>query len=155
MLLILLRLGVSRKKLVKISVSDIEERPFEWDMYSLKRTAKIKTDVVGWECTHTHSEKGDNLAHQLFFFKYEIHTDGAKAITSPKDKNLLILAATQVKSDTDCKCVTPLYDTVKPRKFDFKIKGIKPKLNYAYRKFLSYCIQLDNVNRIVYIYYRN
>ena len=28
------------------------------------------------------------------------------------------------------------------------------KLNYAYRKFLSYCMQLDNVNRIIYIYYR-
>lgn len=147
-------LGLDGKP-VKISVSDIEERPFAWDMYSLKRTAKIKTDTVGWECTHTHSAKGDNYAHQLFFFKYEIETNGAKTITLPKDKKLLILAATQVNSDTDCKCVTPLYDTVKPRKFDFKIKGIRPKLNYAYRKFLSYCLQLDNVNRIIYIYYRH
>lgn len=142
-------------KPVKIKVSDIEERPFAWDMYSLKRTAKIKTDVVAWECTHTHSAKGDNYAHQLFFFKYEINTDGAKTITLPNDKNLLILAATQVRSGTDCKSVTPLYDTVKPRRFDFKIKGIKAKLNYAYRKFLSYCLQLDNVNRIIYIYYRH
>ena len=147
-------LGLDDKP-VKISVSDIEERPFAWDMYSLKRTAKIKTDTVGWECTHTHSAKGDNYAHQLFFFKYEIETNGAKALTLPKDKNLLILAATQVNSDTDCKCVTPLYDTVKPRRFDFIIKGIKPKLNYAYRKFLSYCLQLDNVHRIIYIYYRH
>ncbi|MBR4051418.1 MAG: hypothetical protein IKK09_13075 [Clostridia bacterium] len=141
-------------KPVKIKVSDIEERPFAWDMYSLKRTAKIKTDVVAWECTHTHSAKGDNYAHQLFLFKYEIDTNGAQTFTLPKDKNLLILAATLVKTNTECKCATELYDTVKPRKFDFKIKGAKAKFNYAFRKFLSYCLQLDNVNRIVYIYYR-
>ncbi|MBR6634799.1 MAG: hypothetical protein IKL41_04145, partial [Clostridia bacterium] len=107
-----------------------------------------------WECTHTHSAKGDNYAHQLFLFKYEIDTNGAKTLILPKDKNLLILAATLVKTNTECKCATELYDTVKPRKFDFKIKGAKAKLNYVFRKFLSYCLQLDNVNRIVYIYYR-
>ena len=141
-------------KPVKIRVSDIEERPFAWDMYSLKRTAKIKTDVVGWECTHTHSAKGDNYAHRLFFFKYEINTHGAKTLTLPNDKSLFVLAATQLKATTECKCVTELYDTVSPRKYDFRLKGIKAKLNYAYRKFLSYCLQLDNVNRIIYIYYR-
>ncbi len=140
---------------VGIKVSDIEERPFAWDMYSLKRTAKIKTDVVGWECTHTHSAKGDNYAHQLFFFRYEIDTNGAKSFTLPKDKNLMIIAATQVKRKSECKCTTPLYDTVEPRKFDYKIKGVKDKLNYAYRKFLSHCLQIDNVARVMYLYYRH
>ncbi len=140
---------------VKIRVSDIEERPFAWDMYSLKRTAKIKTDVLGWECTHTHSAKGDNYAHQLFFYKHEIDTNGAETLVLPKDKKLMLLAATQVKSDFECKCASALYDTVKPRVFDFRIKGIKNKLNYAYRKFISYCLQIDNVNRIVYVYYRH
>lgn len=139
---------------VKIKVSDIEERPFAWDMYSLKRTAKIKTDVVGFECTHTHSAKGDNFAHQLFFFKYEIDTNGAETLTLPRDKNFIILAATQVNTPCECKCATELYDTVKPRKFDFKLKGIKAKLNYAFRKFISYCMEADNVTRIVYLYYR-
>ena len=139
---------------VKIKVSDIEERPFAWDMYSLKRTAKIKTDVIAFECTHTHSDKGDNFAHQLFFFKYVIDTNGAGAFTLPKDKNFLILAATQVNSNCECKCATELYDTVEPRKFDFKLKGIKAKLNYALRKFISYCMEVDNVARIVYLYYR-
>ena len=139
---------------VEIKVSDIEERPFAWDLYSLKRTAKIKTDVLGWECTHTHSAKGDNYAHQLFFFKYEIDTMGAKTLTLPKDKNLMILAATGVISDFECECATELYDTVKPRKFDFKIKGLKTKLNYIYRKVTSYCWLIDNGGRIIYLHYR-
>ncbi len=141
-------------KAMKINVSDIEERPFAWDMYSLKRTAKIKTDVLGWECTHTHSAKGDNYAHQLFFFNYEIELNGASAITLPQGKKLIVLAATQVKNDVECKCATELYDTVKPRKFDFKLKGIKAKLNYAYRKVTSYCWLVDNGGRIIYLYYR-
>lgn len=142
------------KKPVKLRVSDIEERPFAWDLYSMKRTAKIKTDVVGWECTHTHGAKGDNYAHQLFFFKYEIDTRGISKITFPKDKDLFVLAATQVQRENECKCVTPLYDRVEPRKFDFKFKTLKDKLNYAYRKLLSYLWSIDNVGRIVYLYYR-
>ena len=140
---------------VIIKVSDIEEKPYTWDMYSMKHTAKIKTDVIGWECTHSHSANGDNHAHQLYFFKYEINTNGDERITLPSNKSLLILAATQIKNKNECKCVTELFDTVKPRKFDYRIKGFKNKLNYAYRKFLSYCLQFDNVARIMYIYYRN
>lgn len=141
-------------KPLQLKVSDIEERPFAWDMYSLKRTAKIKTDVVAWECTHTHSVKGDNYAHQLFLFKYEIDTNYASTLTLPKDESLLILGATQIKTDSDCKCVTELYDTVKQRDFDFKFKTVKDKINYAYRKALSYVWKIDDVGRIMYIYFR-
>ena len=143
------------KKPIKIRVSDIEERPFAWDLYSMKRTAKIKTDVIGWECTHTHSAKGDDYAHQLFLFEYEADTDGADEITLPKDKDLFILAATQLKVPCECRCVTPLYDRVKERKFSFKIKGLKAKLNFAYRKATSYVWKIDDVGRIMYVYFRH
>jgi len=139
---------------VKIKVSDIEERPFAWDLYGMKRTAKIKTDVLGWECTHTHSEKGDNYAHQLFFFRYEIETKGAKSITLPCDKNLFILAATQIRTDCECKCVTRLYDTVEPREYSFRIKTLKSKLNYIYRKAIAYVWKIDDIGRIIYLHYR-
>lgn len=141
-------------KPVSLRVSDIEERPFAWDLYDMKRTAKIKTDVIGWECTHTHSTKGDNLAHQLFFFKYEIETNGAASITLPEDKALFILSATQVKESAECRCATPLYDTVRPRDFTFKLKNLKSKLNYAYRKAISYIWRIDDVGRIIYLHYR-
>lgn len=141
-------------KTVNIKVSDIEERPFAWDLYGMNRTAKIKTDVVGWECTHTHSAKGDDYAHQLFFFKYEIETNGAKSITLPCNMNLFILAATQIKTDCDCNCVTELYDTVEPREYKFKLKTFKSKFNYFYRKAIAYVWRIDDVARIVYVYYR-
>ncbi len=141
-------------KPVKIKVSDIEERPFAWDLYGMKRTAKIKADVFGWECTHTHSAKGDDYAHQLFFFKYEIETDGAKAIRLPCDKNLFILAATQIKTDCECKCVTSLYDTVEPREYNFKLKTLKSKINYIYRKAIAYVWRIDDIGRIIYLHYR-
>ncbi len=140
---------------VKIKVSDIEERPFAWDLYSMKRTAKIKTDVLGWECTHTHSAKGDDYAHQLFFFVYELDTKGAEKVTLPKDKDLFILSATQTGSKTQCRCVTELYDRVKEREFTFRIKSFKEKLNYAYRKVTSYVWKIDDVGRILYVYFRH
>lgn len=139
---------------VKLGVSDIEERPFAWDLYGMKRTAKIKTDVSGWECTHTHSAKGDDYAHQLFFFKYEIDTNGAESVTLPCDKNLFILAATQVRENCECKCVTPLYDTVEPRKFKFRLKTVKSKLNYIFRKAIAYVWKIDDVGRVFYLHYR-
>lgn len=142
-------------KPVTVKISDIEERPFAWDLYSMKHTAKIKTDVLGWECTHTHSAKGDDYAHQLFFFKYEIDTKGAKTVTLPKGKQLMILAATQIDNKTECKCATELYDTVKPRQFDYKIKGLKNKANYIYRRATSYGWLIDNVGRIMYAYFRH
>lgn len=141
-------------KPVTLRVSDIEERPFAWDLYDMKRTAKIKTDVIGWECTHTHNAKGDNFAHQLFFFKYEIETSGAASITLPEDKALFILSATQVKESAECRCATELYDTVRPRDFTFKLKNLKAKLNYAYRKAISYIWRIDDVGRIIYLHYR-
>lgn len=140
---------------VKIKVSDIEERPFAWDMYSLKRTAKIKTDVLGWECTHTHYGNADDYARQLFFFKYEIDTEGAKTLTLPEDRDLFILSAAQLKSNTECRCATELYDRVKEREFTYKIKSLKEKINYAYRRATSYVWKIDDLGRVIYVYFRH
>ena len=141
-------------KIVSLKVSDIEERPFAWDLYSMKRTAKIKTDVIGWECTHTHSKSGDDFAHQLFFFKYELDTDGADSIILPNDSALLILSAVQTYADYECKCATPLYDTVEPREYTFKLRTMKEKLNYLYRSATSWCWRIDDFGRIIYLHYR-
>ena len=141
-------------KIVSLKVSDIEERPFAWDLYSMKRTAKIKTDVVGWECTHTHSKSGDDFAHQLFFFKYELDTNGADSIILPNDSDLLVLSAVQTCADYECKCVTPLYDTVEPREYTFKLRTMKEKLNYLYRSATSWCWRIDDFGRIIYLHYR-
>lgn len=104
-----------------IRIQSINERIGGWDLYDLAETAFIKTDKLAWECTHTHSAQGDNVASQLYFFMYEINTDGVHTITLPKDNGLIILAATEVHDSREVRLNTELYDRVGKRKFDYKM----------------------------------
>lgn len=121
---------------VALSVQSINERIGKWDLYDLKETANIKTDRLAWECTHTHSIKGDNAAAQLYFFMYELNLGDAETVTLPKDKDLIILAATQSRDGSFIKLETALYDRIKERKFDYKMSFIE-KLNYKYNMTIS------------------
>lgn len=118
-------------KLVRIPVQSINERIGKWDLYDLAETANIKTDKLAWECTHTHSAGGDIAAQQLYFFMYEINTDGADTLTLPDDNGLIILAASQSDDGSFVKLATPLYDRIKERTFDYKMSF---KERQAYRK---------------------
>ncbi len=104
-----------------VKVQSINERIGKWDLYNLAEVANIKTDRLAWECTHTHSSKGDNAAAQLFFFMYEIDIDGVDSITLPYDNGLIILAASQSKDDSYAYLSTELYDRVQNRMFDYKM----------------------------------
>ncbi len=108
---------------VPVKVQSINERIGKWDLYDLAEVADIKTDRLAWECTHTHSSLGDNVAAQLYFFMYEIDIDGADSITFPDDNGLIVLAAAQTFDAEDTKLVTPLYDRIAGRKFDYKMTG--------------------------------
>ncbi len=123
-------------KEVPVKVQSINERIGKWDLYDLAEVADIKTDKLAWECTHTHSETGDNAAAQLFFFMYEIDIDGADSVTFPDDNGLIVLAAAQTRDATDTKLFTPLYDRISGRKFDFKMSGKEKRfINKQKRKF--------------------
>lgn len=108
-------------KVVSVKVQSINERIGQWDLYNLSEVANIKTDKVAWECTHTHSPNGDNAAQQLLFFMYEINTTSVNTITLPDDNGLIILAAAQTRDANTAKLMTPLYDRVSGRKFDYKM----------------------------------
>lgn len=123
-------------EIVKVNVQSINERIGKWDLYDLKETAKIKTDKLAWECTHTHSIKEDKAAAQLFFFMYEFNLGEADTITLPKDKDLIILAATQSRDGSFVKLETPLYDRAEGRKFDYKM-SFTEKINYKFNKRIS------------------
>ncbi len=124
------------EKQVPVKIQSINERIGMWDLYDLGETAKIKTDKLAWECTHTHSIKADNAAAQLYFFMYELNLDGADTVELPKDKNLIILAATQSRDGSFIKLETPLYDRAEGRKFDYKM-SLKEKINYNFNKRIS------------------
>ena len=112
-----------------IRIQSVNERVGGWDLYELAETAFIKTDKVAWECSHTHSPEGDNVASQLYFFMYEINTAGVSRITLPDDNGLLILAATEVHDNREVRLNTELYDRVAKRPFDYKM-SVSEKRKY-------------------------
>ncbi len=121
-------------KVVSVKVQSINERIGQWDLYNLSEVANIKTDKVAWECTHTHSPNGDNAAQQLLFFMYEINTNGINTITLPDDNGLLILAASETRDSNAVKLMTPLYDRVEGRKFNFTMTAKEKRRDKAQKK---------------------
>ena len=121
---------------VTVKVQSINERIARWDLYNLEETADIKTDRFAWECTHSHNAKGDIAAAQLFFFMYEIDISGADTVTLPDDEGLMIIAAAQTDDNSCVKLVTPLYDRVENRKFDFKLSA-KERILDRIHKFVE------------------
>ena len=108
---------------VTVKVQAINERIARWDLYNLEEAADIKTDRFAWECTHSHNTYGDIAAAQLFFFMYEIDISGADSVTFPDDDGLMIIAASQTDDDSCIKLITPLYDRVQNRNFDFRLSA--------------------------------
>lgn len=106
---------------VIIPIQAIEERIGCWDLYGLEQTAYIKKDKAAWECTHTHSKDGDNVANQLFFFRYDIPVKGAKRVVLPKGNEVIILAATEITDTADTVLISDLYDSVEPREFSLEL----------------------------------
>ena len=130
---------------VSVPMQAIEERIGSWDMYGLEQTAFIKKDKVAWECTHTHSAEGDNVANQLFFFRYDIPVTGAKKVRFPVGNEVIVLGATQVSDTASVMLVSDLYDSVERRPFELDIseyqaehfekqlKKVMPKAEYKIR----------------------
>ena len=123
-------------KSVSVPVQSINERIGIWDLYDLKETAKIKTDKLAWECTHSHSLFADIAAAQLYFFMYEINLGDADTITLPNDSDLLILAASQSRDGSFIKLQSELYDRADGRKFDYKMSA-REKAAYLHNKRIS------------------
>lgn len=107
-------------EVVTKTVHDMFERPARWDMYDFSETAKIKNCRVALELTHCHKDCDDAIAKIMYFFAVEIPLNGATEVTLPKDKNIVILAATQVKGALAA-LATPLCEEVEERKFTFKM----------------------------------
>lgn len=108
---------------VEVVVQAINERIGGWDLYDLGETAFVKTDKLAWEFTHTHSPEADNIANQLFFFRYELNITGASTVTLPQGNNIIMLAATATDDTSDAVLVTDLYDKIEKRPFTYTLKG--------------------------------
>ena len=121
------------KETVTKFIPDALQRPARWDMYDFGETARIKDCKVAYEFTHCHKDFEDVTAKSMYFFLIEIDLNGATEITLPKDKDIVILSASEV-SETLSGLATPLCEEVKERKFKFKMTHKEKKQYKKERK---------------------
>lgn len=122
---------VNGKPVVK-TVNGANDAFASWDLYDFGETAYIKKGHLGYEFTHSlNDDKSIAWAKGLYY--WVVTLDGTTIL--PKDKDLVVLAATEV-SDDDYALVTPLMDEIENnRPFTFK-KNFKEKLWYLQSKLL-------------------
>lgn len=121
------------KNTVMKFIPDTFQRPAHWDMYDFKETARIKDCKIAYEFTHCHKDFADATAKSMYFFAVEIDLNGETEITLPKDKDIVILSATEI-NDTLGGLATPLCEEVKERKFKFKMTHKEKKQYKKERK---------------------
>ena len=114
-------------------INDIKERFASWDLYDYGETAHIKNGRLGFEFTHSHSDKGDVAAAQLFFWIVTADVGENGSVTLPSDRDIIILAASADSERESCSLATPLFDKIQKRYFDYKMSA-KDRLIYNYEK---------------------
>ncbi|MGN1160724.1 MAG: hypothetical protein ACI4SX_00605, partial [Candidatus Fimenecus sp.] len=123
----LLAASLNGDKTVKIgngavTVNDIREYYGGWDIFGLNEKAHIKNGKLGFEFTHSHTDKGDAQCEQLFFWKITVNTEGQSTLSLPVDRDILVLSAIADGEESTCRIATELYDKVPDRDVNFKIK---------------------------------
>ncbi|MGN0522618.1 MAG: hypothetical protein ACI4IQ_08295, partial [Eubacterium sp.] len=108
------------------------ERFAAWDLYGLKETAYIKNGKLAYEATHSHKNSKDVIAKGMYFYSVEIPVKGAKSVMLPVDDEIVIISASFVEG-SGAKLITPTYDEVEKRPFDFQLSPIY-KMSYILNK---------------------
>lgn len=114
-------------------INDIREYYAGWDLYDYGETAHMKNGKLGFEFTHSHSNKGDETASQLFFWIVTVNVGENGTVTLPSDRDILLLAATADGENETCTLATQLYDKPLHRPFDYKLSR-KDQLIYDLEK---------------------
>ncbi len=115
---------------VAYKVNDIREYYAGWDLYDFKEVAFTKQGKLGYEFTHSHTDKGDAQCEQLFFWHVEVAIDGDNYITFPVDRDILVISAVAETEKTACSLACDLYDKIEGRVFNYK-PSAKEKLTYV------------------------
>ncbi|MBR3149156.1 MAG: alpha-mannosidase [Eubacterium sp.] len=114
-------------------VNSISERYAGWDLYDYGETAFIKDGRVGFEFTHCHSDKGDEIAKSLLFWIVTVDVENDMLIL-PND-DILILAITAEADERSCALKSELFEKVEQRKFDYTMSRDELK---EYKKYKRY-----------------
>ena len=87
------------------------ERFASGDLPDLGDTAYVKQGKLGFEATHSHIDGKDAVAKGMYFYIVEIAVKGKKAVTLPKDSDIVVIAATEY-SGAEGKLATHVFDEV-------------------------------------------
>lgn len=120
--------GVSVRK----EVPSVFERFAAWDLYDFGETAYIKKGKLGYDATHCHMDGKDQIAKGMYFYQIELNVKNAKTVQLPVDSDIVIIGAVFVEG-TQAQLVTPTYDEVEKRPFDFSL-NLNQKIQYIYNK---------------------
>ncbi|GAA6397239.1 glycoside hydrolase family 38 C-terminal domain-containing protein [Solibaculum mannosilyticum] len=97
-----------------ISIADYQEHVGQWDMHNklTQHGGYVKEDDVAYVATHHHENGADQIASEVYMFKYELDIpEGATMIQLPEDNDIVILSATAVNETAGGEIVTEMYDS--------------------------------------------
>lgn len=130
-------------KAVTKRVNDAFENYAAWDLYDFEETAYVKDGHLGFEATHTHKDGKDQYAKSMYFWVVTLDTNGARSITLPDNKNIVILAVSEIVDSPNASLVTQMYDKVQKRPFTYS-RSFKEQIWYLHSKCVWMINDKDN-----------
>ncbi len=104
------------------------ERLGSWDLYGLKEYGYTKPISQAFAFTHYHKKDKDQILEDLYLYSVKIKIDSESIILN-KNKNIALFAITYSNINNDIECSEVLIDSIKKRKFDYKLS--KYELKYS------------------------
>ncbi len=94
---------------ISLAVSGLLGLVGSWDMIAKGTCCYINRDEIAGLFTHTHDKSGDRIYEFAYLFKYALPVNGARTLTLPDDRSLLIFAATASDHKEATRPAMPLY----------------------------------------------
>ncbi len=130
----ILMASLNGDKAIKINdyaykVNDICGYYAGWDLYDFKEVAFTKPGKLGYEFTHSHTENGDAICEQLFFWHITVPVSETGTVSFPVDRDIIVLSVTADYDGTECSLCCELFDKIEGRRFDYR-ESIAERLIY-------------------------
>lgn len=129
--LLLLNQGKDGKILLnnkEVYLQNSFERLGAWDLYGLKEYGYVKKLPQAFTFTHFHKKDKDQILEYLYLYSIKIRIDSDTLLLNKND-NIAMFAITYSNIDNEIECNDYLIDSLKKRKFDYKLT--KDELKYA------------------------
>lgn len=111
----------------EITVPDCFEAVGQWDLMREKATGYIKPVPQALTLTHTHNKNGNMIAKQFYVFSAVIPLGGRTKIALPKDKDIVIFAATAFRKEPLFIKGDAHFDALEKREFDYEFSDFAAK----------------------------